>query len=272
MREPPAVLARSYGLRLATRLPDGRMRAAARRMADPLLRTGPIAVAHGPGRGLLLGPTGIGSGHVQAYGLVRGLLEPAVQEALRREVAPGAVVWDVGANLGFFTLLAARLGARRVEAFEPVAANAAAVRANAALNGLEDVVRVHEAAMGDVAGWAALHVVEDASWSHLADRGDHAQTSSTVDVEVVTGDGVVATGRAEAPAVVKVDVEGSELAVLRGLRDVLAAASPVLVVETHETNAELAALLGGLGYAVENLDGPEPVEAAGPVHVLARAR
>jgi FkbM family methyltransferase len=272
MREPPGVLARSYGLRLATRLPEGRARNLARTVADALLRRGPVAVAHGPGRGLLLGPTGLGSAHVQAYGLVRGLLEPAVQEALRREVAPGSVVWDVGANLGFFSLLAARLGARRVEAFEPVAANAAAVRANAALNGMDGVVRVHGAAMGSEAGRAALHVVEDASWSHLADRGDHARTSSTVEVDVVTGDGVVASGRAEAPDVVKVDVEGSELAVLRGLRRTLAAAAPVLVVETHETNAELAALLDDLGYGAENLDGPEPVAQAGPVHVLARAR
>jgi FkbM family methyltransferase len=273
MREPPAVTARSYGYRLAGRLPPGAVRDVALRVAAPVLRSGPVSVGNGLGRGLLIGTDALGLDHVQGFGLVRGLLEPAVQEALRRHVAPGAVVWDVGANLGFFSLLAARLGAGRVEAFEPVAANAAAVRANAARNGYDGVVHVHEAAMGAADGRASLHVVGDeASWSHLADRGRHPGTTATLEVAVVRGDGLVASRAAAPPAVVKVDVEGSELDVLRGMTSVLAEHRPVLVVETHETNAELVALLDAAGYACENLDGPEPVASAGPVHVLARAR
>jgi hypothetical protein len=72
-----------------------------------------------------------------------------------------------------------------------------------------------------------------------------------------------------APAFVKVDVEGSEVAVLDGAARLLREARPVLVVETHETNAEVADRLEALGYRLENLDGPAPVRAAGPVHVLA---
>ena len=70
----------------------------------------------------------------------------------------------------------------------------------------------------------------------------------------------------------KIDVEGSEIAVLEGARELLARDGPVLVVELHATNAEVCDLLDDAGYAYENLEGPEPVRDAGPVHLLARPR
>jgi FkbM family methyltransferase len=252
---------RSYLLRMLTRLPPQR-RARLQRLAgggDVMITGTP------PTSGLLLRDVRLD--HVQAWDLVRGVLEQPVAEAFRRHVGPGSVVWDVGANVGYFSLLAARLGAT-VHAYEPVPENVRAIRGNVAANGFDERVEVHPVAVAASAGRAGLLVVEDPSWSHLADRGRHPRTRHELEVDVVTLDGL----GLPAPDLVKIDVEGSEVAVLQGARELLARARPVLIVELHETNAEVCDLLEGAGYAVENLDGPEPPRAAGPVHILARPR
>lgn len=123
-------------------------------LARRVLAGGAIVVPAGPAAGLRLGPR-LPLTHVQGHGLVRGTLEPGVQEALRRHVGRGAVVFDVGANLGFFALLAGRLTgpSGRVVAFEPLPESAAVAREHARLNRLEQVV-VHECAVGDRSGSA----------------------------------------------------------------------------------------------------------------------
>jgi FkbM family methyltransferase len=152
-----------------------------------------------------------------------------------------------------------------------VAASAAAVRANAALNGF-DWIRVHEVAVGEAAGGGELLVTGERSWSHLADRGWHAGTRERVQVAVVALDELIGSGNLPPPDVVKIDVEGSEVAVLRGLCGTLRDRDVVVICELHETNAEVLGLLESLGYEAENLDGVEPVATAGPVHLLARRR
>ncbi len=206
-----------------------------------------------------------------AYGMLTGEHEPMVQEALRRSVAPGMTVFDVGADIGFFSLLSAGLAgpSGRVEAFEPVAASAEAVRVNAALNDFDNVA-VHQLAVGDHAGRETLLVQADHSWSHLSDRGEHGNTRERTPVAVICLDEQIAAGLLPVPHVVKIDVEGSEGAVLRGLSKTLSAHRVTIICELHETNAQVVELLGGMGYEAENLDGPKAVINAGPVHVLAR--
>ena len=210
-------------------------------------------------------------GHPHTRLLLLGDLEVPVQEALRRTVTPGATIWDLGANIGFFALLAARLTgpSGRVLAFEPVPEVARLARAAAARNELSDRVEVRAIAVGATEGTASLHVVEESSWSHLASRGRHPDTVATIDVPIVTLDSLVLGGE-PAPDVIKVDVEGAEVDVLRGASVLLRTARPVLLIELHETNDEVADLLEDAGYVLENLDGPTSVRAAGPVRVLAR--
>jgi FkbM family methyltransferase len=236
-----------------------------------LLGGGFVRVAAGAGAKLRLSSDHLPYNHAQGHGLIRGVLEPEVQEALRRHVFLGAVVYDVGANLGFFTILSARLTGPdgRVDAFEPVPQCADAVRANAALNGF-GAVHVHELAAGEHDRDAELLVPGEHAWAHLADRGRHWDTRYAVTVPVRSLDALIASGELPPPDVIKLDVEGSEIAVLRGLAQTLRAHAVVVVCELHETNAEVLALMESLGYTVENLEGPEPVADAGPVHVLIR--
>ena len=250
---------RSYLMRGLTRLPPRARQPLARLAGDrDVMITGTP-----PMSGALL--RGLPAGHVQAWELVRGVVEIPVQEAFRRHVGSGSVVWDVGANVGYFSLLAARLGAQ-VHAFEPVPESAARLRANVAANGLEDRIELHEVAVGARTGRYPFLVVGDPSWSHLADRGRHAMTREVRDVEVVRLDDLPLP----APDLVKIDVEGSEGAVLEGGARILREHRPVVVVELHETNAEVCDRLEAAGYALENLDGPSPPREAGPIHVLAR--
>lgn len=221
--------------------------------------------------GLLLSSEHLPLDHVQGYGLVRGVLEPAVQEALRRHVESGAVVYDVGANLGFFSIFSARLAGPEgsVEAFEPVPNSAAAIRANAALNGMS-AIRVHETAVSDQPGRMRLWLPPECSQAHLVDRGVRQDTARVIEVPLVSLDDEIAAGRLPVPSVVKIDVEGSELAVLRGLRRTLMTHDITVICELHETNAEVLAVAAELGYKVENLEGTSAVADAGAVHVLLR--
>jgi FkbM family methyltransferase len=258
--------------------PDTVARAAERRggrlalrVGNKVLARGYVKVPGGAAGGLLLATDHLPIGHNQGWGLVRGVLEPGVQEALRRHIRPGDTVYDIGANIGFFAILGARLAGPegRVEAFEPVPASAAAVRANAELNGLA-TVSVHQMAVGSSGGSATLLVPDEHSWSHLADRGWHPGTREQMEVPVIALDEEIAGGRLPPPDVIKIDVEGSEIAVLEGFRETLRTRPVTVICELHETNAEVLSLFGWLGYSIENLDGPEPVASAGAIHVLAR--
>jgi FkbM family methyltransferase len=278
--------ARYWATPAITKLPDEQRRAWARRLRGhdgdqatlgPLAEwygRAPIGIAAGPAGGMHISTAHLPLDHAHAGSIVRGTLEPSVVEALRRTVRPGHVVYDVGANLGYFTLAAARLvGPQgRVVAFEPVPWCAEAVRRNAALNDL-DHVEVRAEAVGEESGRARLLVVEEASWSHLASTGRHAQTREEIDVDLVTLDELVAAGTIPPPDVLKIDTEGAELQVIRGLRRTIAEHGPRIVCELHDTNERFAALMDELGYRATNLDGPWPVAEAEPgIHVLAEPR
>jgi hypothetical protein len=88
-----------------------------------------------------------------------GAYEIPVQKALIENAQPGGVVYDVGANVGYFSLLAARrVGPEgRVYAFEPVARNAAAIERSARANGFH-AVEVFEKAVGAADGAADLNL------------------------------------------------------------------------------------------------------------------
>ncbi|HVE69691.1 MAG TPA: FkbM family methyltransferase [Solirubrobacteraceae bacterium] len=250
--------ARTAALLALTRLAPARRRAL--RALAPL-GSGELTIAGGAAGGLRLAAATFPLEHVHAHHLLRGTLERPVQDALRRHVAPGAVVYDVGANLGFFSLLAARLTGPdgRVYAFEPVPANAAAVRANAAANGLGRVT-VLELALGEVPGRAALTVPDDASWAFLERYAPtRAGAGATLEVRVATADALVADGTLEPPGLVKLDVEGAELDVLTGMAETLRAHRPVLIAEMHGHNAEFVRRVEALGYRVTNLERPVPV-------------
>src|SRR4051794_7149650 len=103
------------------------------------------------------------------YGQLQGGREGFMADLFERSVEPGSVVADVGANVGFFTLLAARrVGAEgAVYAFEPDARNVRRLRANLARNGVEGVVTVVPKALSAADGVERFYVREPGDVSSL---------------------------------------------------------------------------------------------------------
>ncbi|MBW3653055.1 MAG: FkbM family methyltransferase [Actinobacteria bacterium] len=258
---------------LAERARGGRARRMLLRRAARWYGRAPVPIAGGLGHLLYVSTADLPLDHAHAGLIVRGTLEPPVQEALRRLLAPGAVFYDVGANIGFFTILGARLvgPAGRVVAFEPVPACARAVARNVELNAFAHA-EVREQAVAAASGSARLLVVGEASWSHLASTGRHADVREEVDVAVVAIDELVGAGTIPPPDVLKIDTEGAELQAIAGMRATIERHRPAIVCELHDTNAEFCALMDELGYVTTNLDGPQAVAVAGPVHALALPR
>jgi FkbM family methyltransferase len=258
-------------LRTESQEPDG-WRGRALGMVVRWLEGGAIAVQAGRAGSLRLDLRHVTIAHVQLGSMVFGDLETSVQEGLVRHLGPGGVLYDIGANVGFFALFGARLAGReegQVYAFEPAPANAAAIEANAALNEFSNIV-VIDKAVGARAGTARLQLVEDQSWSKLEEYGAHPETTQVIDVEVVSIDELLRAGELRPPTVVKIDVEGAELAVIEGMRATLAEHRPAIICELHDTQRDFVAAMDELGYRTINLDGAVPVDQTeGNIHALA---
>ncbi len=232
------------------------------------LRHSPRVVAAGQAAGLRIDPSGANAG----YAL--GTTEPLIQDVFAEHVPDGGVVWDIGANIGFYSLIASRLvGDGEVVAFEPLPANLQAMRRNLALNAVDNVKLVG-LALGDTEGTADLQIHSQQTWAKLdtsADTGfqGEVQAAGHIQVEVSTIDRQLQT--LTPPDFVKIDIEGAEVAALRGASVLLSEHRPTLICELHGTNAAVSELLESHGYSVRTIETPQvrPREAKWDVHVLA---
>lgn len=159
--------------------------------------------------------------------------EPLETAILSRCLMGGEVVLDIGANRGWFTLLSAALtGARgRVLAFEPDDRPRRQMERSLAANPeLVDRVTIRPVALAEAPGEAEFQVEPQSALSHLAPPGAAAGGRTVV---VSTVDAEVAGAGVDRVDLVKVDVEGGEVRVLRGARSTLLRHRPVLLVEAE---------------------------------------
>lgn len=250
--------------------PMGRARAAGR-LAPVLERAFAVAgapldglvvpVASGPGKGIRM------VGERRALAWISGGVEREVQEVLVRHLASGGTFVDVGASVGFFSLLGARLVGTtgHVVAFEPQPAAAASISRNAEENGFANVVVV-SAAVGAIEEELFLHGVGTAT-AHVSKSANR----TALRVAVTSLDAYVEQPGRHEPDLVKIDVEGHERDVLLGMRSVLAAVRPVVVVECHGAASSVVDLLEEVGYSVSVVGSAIPAREA-PVssHLLGK--
>jgi FkbM family methyltransferase len=203
-----------------------------------------IRVVAGPARGIRLM---IEPRREKFY--LRGVLDPAVVKAMTHLLKPGHVFWDVGAHIGYMSLIASRLvgPTGHVHAFEPVQANVARLREGQRMNAVTNMT-VHPVAASDTDRSGQVHRYPheiSALWSLVGEGPLREQ------VACVTLDAMLAS--LGPPDLVKIDVEGGELHVLAGAERLLGL-HPILIVEllTDANRIQAEALLAGWNF--ERLD------------------
>jgi FkbM family methyltransferase len=208
-----------------------------------------------------------------------GEYERPVQDALAALVRQGDVCYDVGANLGFFSVLNGRLvgPAGIVYAFEPVPGNASVIERNARLNRQENI-KVMRTALCRADGKGELLLARHVGGAVLKSAGSPPDPAGSIAVETASLDTLVGHHRIRPPNVVKIDVEGAEMEVLQGMEGVLRAWGPAVIVELDDETAEScerkAALcrsfLHDLGYRTKLLANSYPDGRWFVRHVLAQ--
>jgi FkbM family methyltransferase len=153
--------------------------------------------------------------------------EPGTLAWLNAELREGDVFYDIGANIGAYTLYAARLvgPTGKVYAFEPHVMNAAGLMRNIAANGFTDRVEVFTLALGAVRGLQSFHyqsVVAGSSGSQLghtiSEDGRAFQPALTEYKAVQDLSSLLDDYHRHVPQLVKIDVDGNELGILWGLQ------------------------------------------------------
>lgn len=177
-------------------------------------------------------------------------VEPAKTQALLSVLRPGQVVIDVGANIGYYTILASRRVGRggRVIACEPFTRNVHYLHRHIHLNGAANVA-VIPAACSDREGLSRFDPGRDCAEGRLVANGDEASEAVEF-VPTVTIDEIVRQSRVR-PDVLKVDVEGAEEQVLRGASETLRAAHPIVLLGVHSDALRrvCTSMLASFGYA-----------------------
>jgi FkbM family methyltransferase len=181
----------------------------------------------------------------------------------------GEVLVDIGANVGMYTVWAAKTRQARVFAFEPEAQNYALLNRNLVLNGLGDRVKAYCLGLSDQAGYSELHLSSlkaGGSCHSLGERVDfkHEPMQPVYSQGCISArlDDLVAQGVVPVPQHVKIDVDGIEPKVIGGARRVLADRTVrSLLIETNQNlpdHLQMVAELEAFGFRYD----PAQVAAA----------
>jgi FkbM family methyltransferase len=162
---------------------------------------------------------------------VHGMHEPRATRLMSSCLRPGMVAIDIGANIGYFALLEARLVGRngKVIAVEPVPENARVFLHNVKSNGYSNV-RLEQIAISDRNGVLQLHLSAKSNWHSL---NPVPWPTSDLPVQASTLDALLAGQSLSSVDLVRMDLEGHEIAVIDGMRETIEKHSPRLFVELH---------------------------------------
>jgi FkbM family methyltransferase len=172
------------------------------------------------------------------HGCWLGTYESELQREIVACLKVDDIFYDVGANVGFFSLLASYRAAQ-VFAFEPVGRNVELMRRNFGLNDRRNITII-EAAVSDTVGTARFATGNSASQGTLGEEG--------VEVKAVSLDSL----DLPAPSVIKMDIEGAESRALAGAERILRNHRPLIFLSTHgwKQHDECGSFLRGLGYSL----------------------
>jgi FkbM family methyltransferase len=213
-----------------------------------------VAVESGPLKGTIL----VVNEHV-SHAHIRGTYELETQLAIDKMVAPGFVCYDLGASIGYLSLLMARK-ARIVYAFEPASHAGAEIRKHAAANHLENITIV-PSPVSDAVRTVRFTQNANTYGSRIADG---ESKWPTIELSTITLDQFASAN--PPPDFIKIDVEDEEARVLQGARSILKQRKATICCELHSEKSARGVhdILSEYGYRMADLHG-KPFEIAGPV-------
>jgi FkbM family methyltransferase len=184
-----------------------------------------------------------------------GTYEPELQAALKHLIPPGAVIYDVGANIGYVSLLLAKAAGEngRVFAFEALPSNVRQLQRNLELNQMESRIKVCPFAVADKTGQVSFLVHASGGMGKaVGSAGRDEQYQSEINVESISLDDFVFEQGNPPPTVIKMDIEGGEVMALPGMERILKDIHPLLLMELHGHESSQAAwdTLLSAGYTI----------------------
>jgi FkbM family methyltransferase len=178
-------------------------------------------------------------------------------EEVLKELKPNDVFWDVGASFGFYSLLAASCASAVVMAFEPHPITVERLAKNIELNRKSNI-QILQLALSDSKGKTRFNMIDsdiNPGSSHLATD----EINGTIEVETSRGDDLIENGTVPKPDIIKIDVEGAEHLVIKGMQSALPSCR-VLFCEVHpnirkygSSAEDLEKILKNTGFRIEKI-------------------
>ena len=169
-----------------------------------------------------------------------GTYEINLQAAIKKFCLPGMVVYDIGANIGYISLMFAKqVGAQgSVLAFEPLPDNFQRLTENITLNQLNSRISTFQAAVVDVPGITSFFVHKSGAMGKAqGSLGREEQYLSQIDVQAVALDDFIFSQNHPQPDLIKMDIEGGEVLAIKGMRKTMFEIKPTMLVEIHSHSA-----------------------------------
>lgn len=198
-------------------------------------------------QGKLKGKKWIKGSGVNGYWL--GSYERKQTEIFGKTVNKGDVVFDIGAHVGFYSLLSAELTGKygKVFSFEPLPENVKFLKKHVEINNYKNIL-IFDNAVSDKSGHAFFKKEDSRSQGRLSDSGKFK-------VEMIAIDDWIASKKLSIPNVMKIDTEGAEMNVLKGAENALKANRPIIFLSIHsgESRKKCCDYLLSMGYKLEPL-------------------
>ncbi len=196
-------------------------------------------------QGRLRGKKWIKGSGVNGYWL--GSYESEQVRFFEKIVKKDWVIFDIGAHVGFYTLLSAELVGKdgKVFSFEPLIDNYEYLKKHIEINNYKNITPLN-VAVSDKDGSAFFRKGENTSMGHLTSNGE-------IKVRTITIDNLINNKKLPIPDVLKIDVEGAELAVLKGAVNLLNGYHPIIFLSTHSSDIhkKCCDFLLSLGYKLQ---------------------
>lgn len=176
--------------------------------------------------------------------------ENHVYEKMLSELSEEDVFFDVGANLGFYSCLLSEK-ASKVYSFEPNPAAIKLLRENLKNNSVENAEVIEAALSNEDASKGFKNLFSDSvvGWGAVTDGED-----GEGEIEARKAETLLENDEIELPDMMKIDVEGHEIEVLKGMGEVLEKGSPIIYVESHGHHDETEQILEDYGYKYQRLN------------------